>query len=467
MSANAVTLRRKLLIYLLIPLGLLWVFSGMVTYFIARNYANIAYDRALFDMVESIKEQIRFSDGRVTVELPEVARDILRYDQRDKVYFEVSRPDGEVLAGETGIPAPPPNQRIVGKSIFHNGSLRGQTVRIASLYVGTAPGANAAGDSTVLVQVAETLNKRETLVREALWAVIAPQLVLILAAGASVWIVVSRSLAPLEQLREAVRNRSDRDLRPLPEQAAPREVQPLLRAFNDLMQRLNQVMRAQRAFIADAAHHLRTPLARLTIQTDLALRQTEPASMRQSLSHIRAGIDRTNHLVDQFLTLARAETGSAAAQDVTALDLDELTRTQTADWVPQALRRQIDLGYEGPNRAVSLHGQPLLLRVLLANLLDNAVRYTPPGGKITVRLSADATPRLVVEDNGPGIPPAARESVFERFYRVTDDGESGTGLGLAIVREIAGAHGARVWLEQSGPEGGTRVVVEFGSVSPN
>jgi len=463
MTRNTPTLRRKLVLYLLIPLSLLWVFSGMITYFIARNYANIAYDRALFDTVESIEEQIHFTNGHAMIELPEIARNILRFDPQDKIYFEVRQADGVVLAGEPGIPDPPAENKTIGKAIFHNGTLRGAAVRIASLYTNANKQATADDKrgEVVLVQVAETLNKRKTLVREALGAVILPQLILILLAGASVWIVVSRSLAPLEQLRDAVSNRSHRDLSPIQEQPAPGEVQPLLRAFNDLMQRLSQVMRAQRNFIADAAHQLRTPLARLTIQTDLALRQTDPEVLRHELGQIRAGIDRTNHLVDQLLALARAESGPDMSLEFASLDLNELASTQTADLVPHAIRKQIDLGYEGPEKPITLFGQALLLRVMLANILDNAIRYTPPGGKITVRLVADGKPLLTVEDSGPGIPPEERERVFQRFYRVSYNGESGSGLGLAIVREIARTHGAHVWLEDAGPQGGTRVNVEF------
>jgi len=469
MTASSPTLRRKLLLYLLIPLSLLWIFSGMITYFIARNYANIAYDRALFDTVESIEEQIHFTNGHATIELPEVARNILRYDQRDKVYFEVRQADGNVLAGEPGIPDPPAKKEAIGLAIFHNGTFRGEAIRIASLYVNANKQMTAdAGkpEDVVLVQVAETLHKRKTLVREALWAVVVPQLFLILIAVASVWIVVSRSLAPLEQLRDAVSNRSHRDLSPIQEEPAPREVQPLLRAFNDLMQRLGQVMRLQRNFIADAAHQLRTPLARLTMQTDLALRQTDPEALRQALGEIRAGINRTNHLVDQLLVLARAESGAEVSHEFVSLDLNELASLLTADWVPHAIRKQLDLGYEGPGKPVAIFGQAFLLRVMLANILDNAINYTPQGGKITVRLVADGKPLLTVEDSGPGIPPEERERVFQRFYRVSDHGESGSGLGLAIVREIARAHGAHVSLEDAGPQGGTRVNVEFRNLPP-
>lgn len=462
MTGNAPTLRRTLLLYLLIPLSVLWVFNAMVTYFIARNYANIAYDRALFDSVESIEEQIRFKNGKATIDLPEIARNILRFDQQDKVYFDVRQADGLLLAGEVDIPDPPPESRAVGQAIFHNGIMRGKAVRIASLYVN--PDKQGTGQSgRVLVQVAETLNKRETLVRQALWAVIVPQLFLILIAGASVWIVVSRSLAPLEQLRDAISNRSHLDLSAIQEGPAPREVQPLLRAINDLMQRLGQVLRVQRHFIADAAHQLRTPLAGLTMQTDLALRQTNPEALRHTLGQIRAGLERTNHLVHQLLALARAETGPDMTLKFEPLDLNELASMQTAEWVPQAIQKQIDLGYDGPGKPVAIFGEALLLRVMLANILDNAIRYTPQGGKITVQLVAGEQPLLTVEDSGPGVPTKERERVFERFYRVSENSESGSGLGLAIVHEITRTHGARVWLEDAGRPGGggARVNIEF------
>jgi signal transduction histidine kinase len=246
----------------------------------------------------------------------------------------------------------------------------------------------------------------------------------------------------------------------------PREILPLVEAVNRAFERLDHGIEVQRAFTADAAHQLRTPLARLTIQTDLALRQTDPEALRLALGQIRAGIDGTNHLVDQLLALARAETGPDASHEFVSLDLNELASAITADWVPLAIRKRLDLGYEGSGKPVTLFGQELLLRVMLANLLDNAVRYTPSGGKITVHLVANGKPLLMVEDSGPGIPPEERERVFQRFYRVSDDDEPGSGLGLAIVREIARAHGAHAWLEQAGPHGGTRVNVEFRDPPP-
>ena len=460
MTDKVPTLRRKLLLYLLIPLTILWIFSAMVTYFIARNYANIAYDRALLDSAETIADQISFKEGKETLELPEVAWHIIRFDQQDKVYFAVRRADGSLMAGDADIPDLTPKTKTVGQTIVHDGTLHGKPVRIASLY-DNLDREGKKDAVQVLVQVAETLNKRETLVREALWAVIVPQLFLILLAGTSVWIVVSRSLAPLEQLRDDISNRSHLDLSPIQEKPAPREVQPLLRAINDLMQRLSQVLSMQRHFIADAAHQLRTPLAGLTMQTDLALRQTDPQALQYVLGQIRSGVERTNHLVHQLLALANAESGPGLTLKFEPLDLNELASMQTAERVPHALQKQIDLGYEGPGESVAIFGQRLLLREMLTNILDNAIRHTPHGGKITVHLAAGEHPLLTVEDNGPGIPPQERERVFERFYRMPDNGESGSGLGLAIVREIARTHGARVWLEDAKSQAGLRVNIEF------
>jgi len=295
--------------------------------------------------------------------------------------------------------------------------------------------------------------------------VIVPELMLVLLATGSVWIGVSRSLRPLEQLRDAVSNRSHRDLSPIQGQRSPREVQPLVAAINELMQRLSVVLNVQRHFIADAAHQLRTPLAGLTTQTELALRQTDPMALRHVLGQIHAGIERTNHLVHQLLSLARAEAGPEMTMKFEPLDLNALVRRETAEWVPQAVQKGIDLGYEGPEQPVEIVGQPLLLREMLANILDNAMCYSPQDGKVTVHLLAGEHPCVMVEDSGPGIPVEERERVFERFHRLTANGGAGSGLGLSIVREIARAHGARVWLEDAGAGGGLRVNIQFGDTS--
>jgi two-component system, OmpR family, sensor histidine kinase TctE len=463
-KTSAPALRRSLLLYLLIPLIALWIFSGLVAYRVASNYANIAFDRSLFDSVETIEEQIKIKDGRATLELPDAAWQVLGFDQQDEVFFDVRRGDGSVLAGEIDIPDPSPQQYVVGKAILHDGMMHGKRVRIASMYAN--PGGQSTGKAgEVLVQVAETLNKRTTMAEEMLWSVAVPELILVFLAWVSVWIGVSRSLKPLERLRDAVSNRSHRDLSPIQEDHSPREVQPLLSAINDLMQRLNLVLNMQRHFIADAAHQLRTPLAGLTTQTELALRQTDPKALKHALGQIHAGVERANHLVHQLLSLARAETGPDLIMNFEPLDLNELARLQTAEWVPRAVAKGIDLGYDGPEQPVRIIGQALLLREMLVNILDNAIRYTPQNGKATVHLVGGEHPLLTVEDNGPGIPLVERDRVFERFHRLITNGESGSGLGLPIVREIARAHHARVWLADADAPGGLRVHIQFENAS--
>ena len=461
MKTKAPSLRRSLLLYLFVPLLALMLFSGVVTYRIAQNYANIAFDRSLLDTVETIEEQIKFKDGKATLELSETEWKILGFDQQDQIFFDVRRGDGSKLAGQSDIPLPPPQPSVSGKAIFHDSTLHGKPIRIAARYA--SPSGPDMGDGgQVLVQVAETLNKRTTMVQEILWTVSLPELFLISLAGIAVWLGVARSLKPLERLRDAVSNRSHRDLSPIREDHSPREVQPLLSAINDLMRQLNMVLNVQRHFIADAAHQLRTPLAGLTTQTELALRQTDPQALKHVFGQIRAGITSINHLVHQLLSLARAETGTDLTMQFELLDLNELIRHQTAEWVPKAVEKEIDLGYDGPEQPVRIVGQAMLLGEMLVNILDNAIRYTPKGGKVTVYLVDSEYPLLAIEDTGPGIPVAERERVFERFYRLTGHGESGSGLGLAIVREIARVHGARAWLEDAGARGGLRVNVQFG-----
>ncbi len=455
---NPPSLHHALLRYLLTPLTVLLLFSAISTYYIASNYSNSAYDRALFDSIETIEEKLALKDGKVRLDLPEIAWEILGFDQQDKVYFDVRRADGTILAGTRDIPDPPEDTRTPGQAIFHDGVLDGKPVRIASLY--TRPRDHDPGNQ-VLIQVAETLNKRETLAKEIILGVVIPQLVLILLAAISVWIGVARSLAPLERLRDAIHNRSHRDLSPIHEAPLPQEVQPLIHATNDLMHRLSQVLETQRHFIADAAHQLRTPLAGLAMQTELALRQTDPGALQHTLGQIRVSIERTSHLMQQLLSLARAETAPESLPIFESLDLDKLARTQTAEWVPRAMRKEIDLGYEGPGQPVMVRGQALLLCEMLSNVLDNALRYVPEHGRIIVRLVAGERPRLSIEDNGPGIPAEEHERVFERFHRVPGSSTDGSGLGLAIVREIANVHGARVWLEDVEPGGGVRVNIEF------
>ena len=455
--AKARSIRRQLLVGLLLPLTGLWLISSVVAYHIAFSFATEAYDRVLFDSALDLSRQIKVVGGAVVIEVPPVALDMLESDEYDRVFYEVRGPRGEMLLGVRGLPDPP--QVLPARPIYHDGSFRNEQVRVVSLYV---PVNGAGPRALALVQVAETLGKRETLARRILLGLAAPQLLLIGLACFSVWHGVGRGLAPLELLRGQIQSRSHRDLSPLTEETTPAEARPLVHALNDLLARLASALSAQNRFIADAAHQLRTPIAGLKTQTELALRQSGLDEIRHTLAQLRTAAERSAHLVNQLLSLARTEPGASRAAAPQEVDLDELARELTRQWVPQALSRRIDLGYEHAGGPARVAGDRVLLGELLTNLIDNAIRYTQPDGRVTVRVASErASAVLSVEDNGPGIPEAEREQVFERFHRVLGTDADGCGLGLAIVREIAQGHGAEVMLGAGRGGIGTLIRVRF------
>jgi two-component system sensor histidine kinase TctE len=300
-----------------------------------------------------------------------------------------------------------------------------------------------------------------------------PEVLLIALIGALVWYGIERGLKPLKTLQTEIGSRSHRDLSPLPEQNAPGEVRALIHAMNDLLARLAFALSAQQRFIADAAHQLRTPLAGIKTQAELALRQQKIDDVQHTLLQLNTATGQTTHLVNQLLSLARAEPGAARPHSTQKLDLTTLARDTTTDWVPRALERNIDLGFDATadvtaNSTVDGHAPALIeadglfIREMLGNLLDNAIRYTQDGGRVTVRVStANERAVLEVEDNGPGIPAHEREHVFERFHRVLGTGAEGCGLGLAIVREIAQSHNADIRLTAGANGSGTLVTIAF------
>jgi two-component system, OmpR family, sensor histidine kinase TctE len=292
-----------------------------------------------------------------------------------------------------------------------------------------------------------------------------------------VWFALLRGFRPLNELQRRIRQRESDDLSPLDERLAPEEVSPLVTAINDLLARLDRSIAAQKHFLADAAHQLKTPLAGLRTQAELAEREVDAGgdskSVKRSLNQIARSSQRAAHMVNQLLSMARAE-DSEQARRVQPFNLAALAIETVRDFVPRALELGIDLGYEGPefskgadDGALRLSGQPVLVREMIRNLVDNALQYSRRGGTVTVRLLADPFGQVLVlqvEDNGPGIPEAERELVFQPFYRALGTEVDGSGLGLAIVREIAERHNATVSIEPTHPRSvppGTRLTVRF------
>jgi two-component system, OmpR family, sensor histidine kinase TctE len=485
-------LRRQLLLWLLLPIALVWSASGYVTYALAYRSATQAYDRALLDSAVALAGQLRLDKGRVQVDLPQTAQKVLESDLRDRIYYAVSGPEGDFVMGHRGLPAPPiagghsaagfathaarnsGAEGLVAGAVprltfYYDAEYRSQPVRVVAIAVPLAPLAStgdeagpAASHATVLV--AETLNDRREMARSVLIATLVPELALMFALIGIVYFAVGRGLAPLEGLRREIQSRSSRDLTPVADTRAPTEVRRLVRSINDLLERMTQTLAAQRRFVADAAHQLRTPIAALKTQVELAQRATDPAETQAFLAQIHLASDRNARLVNQLLSLARAEPGRTEPMRHGVLDLAALAREETGRWVPASLTRAIDLGFEGADEQIAVAGDPVMLAEMLGNLVDNALRYTPAGGTVTVVAghaveSGARVAWIAVEDDGPGVPQAERERVFERFHRVLGTGTEGAGLGLAIVREIAIAHGGRVELGAGTDGHGTRVVV--------
>ena len=484
----------EILDWMLAPLLLLWPMSVVLTWLVAQGIANKPFDRELGEMVRVLAKEVslRAENGRpqAVFKLPAAAAEILRTDEADDIDYQVLGLRGEYLSGAATLPVPGDEDRApLGELRYRDDTLDNQAVRVAYMWVNLQErvqerlpdraGAPAAPAEAPLVQVAETLGKRSRLATEIIKGVILPQFVILPLAVLLVWLALARGIAPLNELQQRIRRRESSDLSPIDERQAPEEVAPLVRAINDLLTRLDQSMRSQKHFLADAAHQLKTPLAGLRTQAELAQRQIDagqhdPQALKKTLQQIARSSQSAAHMVNQLLAMARAENPQQASQRQ-VVNLARLATETVRDFVPRALEKRIDLGYEGPGEvAAARHpqgpqvlGNALLLRELIRNLVDNALRYTPDGGTVTVRVVDDPFGQVVVlqvEDSGPGIAAAERELVFQPFYRSLGTEVDGSGLGLAIVREIAVQHGAEVTIADAStrsPAPGTLMTVRL------
>jgi len=458
----------EILDWMLTPLLLLWPISLALTWLVAQNIADKPFDRALEYDVQALAKLVAVKNDKVQFNLTTTAREILRADDTDLIYYQVLGARGEYLSGERDLPIPPDGEvPASGEVRMRDDLIQGQEIRVAYTWIKV----DVKGAALVLVQVAETLEKRKTLATEIVKGTMVPQFVTLPLAVMLVWLALVRGIKPLAQLEKRIRARKSDDMSPIDEDAVPEEVAPLVSSINDLLSRLKVSLTTQKRFLADAAHQLKTPLAGLRMQADLAQRETDAEQLKNSLRHIGQASIRATHTVNQLLALARAETtGRALAEQ--RVDLAQIVAEAMADSVPRALEKQIDLGYEGPSdgeQPGQLDGNPTLLKELVRNLLDNAINYTPENGQINVRLLTDrfsGVVMLLVEDSGPGIAGSERELVFQPFYRTLGTNVDGSGLGLAIVMEIAMQHGASITIDEARLPGypqspGTRVTVRF------
>ena len=446
----------EILDWMLAPLLLLWPMSVALTWLVAQGIANRPYDRELGQLAYSVAREMRADPafdhglaGRHDLRLGEATAAQLRGDDVDRVWYQVRGAQGVLVSGDMELGPPLEERQAVDEVQFRDDTVRNDPVRVAWLWVGTPAGAN----SGVVVQVAETLDKRSRLATEIIKGVILPQFVILPLAVLLVWFALARGIAPLNALQQRIRRRESQDLSPIDEHDVPEEVAPLVRSINDLLARLDQTMGSQKHFLADAAHQMKTPLAGLRMQAELAQREIDaggdPQSIKRSLRQIARSSQSAAHLVNQLLAMARAEDTEQAHRQQ-EVHMVRLATEVVRDFVPRAMDKRIDLGYEGPDAdpaAPRLVGQPMLVRELIRNLVDNALQYTPAGGTVTVRVMPDPYGQVIVlqvEDTGPGIPEAEREPVFQPFYRMLGTDVDGSGLGLAIVKEIADKHDAKI-----------------------
>ena len=445
--------------WMLAPLLILWPISMAIEYSIAYKVANVAYDRELKDSVVVLARHMVYRDGRAMLDIRDAARQIVVADDLAETVLQVRGLKNEVIDGDPDLPGVDFTPDLEPRRVyFRDDLLRNRDVRVAYMFaqVSGLPGA-------VLIQVAETDDKRVMLASEISSAVLTSQFIILPLALILVWFGLSKGIAPLNELTDRVRSHRLRDLSAIDPSEAPEEVRPFIHSINDLMARLQASLKAQQRFVADAAHQMRTPLSGLKTQAELALRQANGRDIRHTVSQIVVGADQAARVINQLLALAR--TDSDAPTRLARFDLAPLAREVTREWVGKASDKQIDLGFETifetSGSAFFVEGNLTLLHELLSNLIDNALRYTPEGGKVTTRLQVAEHVVLEVEDSGIGIEPGERELVFERFYRVLGTGTDGTGLGLAIVKGIALAHQAKLDLLDNPSERGTLVRITF------
>jgi two-component system sensor histidine kinase TctE len=418
-----------MLLYLGSSLILMIVGAASVTYLVALSSANAAYDRSLLDPVIDIADNIRIDGQSAHLDLPPKALHALVFDQVDKVVFQLRAPNGAFVDGVQELPPPP--AVALGEHRFFDANYGGEKMRVAAM---------RAADNGYIVQVGETLHKRDRLIRDILVAEVVPTIVIAVVALSLAWIGVRRALVPLERVRSDLSSRSSRDLRPLRSAPMPTELEPVVGAFNHLLERLREASSMQQRFLANAAHQLRTPLAGLQMHLDLLMRDKLSSDVRAELQRMHRATIRASRLANQLLALAKAESAPDQRAPFEVVDLASVAGAAAHDWAVKAAAQKIDLGFSLDNASVL--GDPVLLPELLDNLIDNALRYTPAPGTVTVSTGYEGdTPHLSVEDTGPGIPDDEKHKVGERFYRIAGTTGDGSGLGLAIVKEVVERHG--------------------------
>lgn len=450
------SLRARLLKWLVIPLVVLNLLAAGIAYWLAWIPAQSALDQSLADAAWALVPHVQESGDSVELMLSKQAEQVLRVDHFDEVFFVVRDANGFTIAGDADFP----DLRVPGQMNVYTAypaRMRGEDVRAITLQT-------EVDGEIILIGVAETRVKRNQIRARILWSLLAVELVLLLTVVGVVWLVLGQGFRPLRGIRDELARRRADDLSPLPLTDAPQEIVPFVVAMNDLLRRAQDSARAKQDFLANVAHQLRTPLAGFKAQLEwLQAHHRQDAETAQSTSMMLASTDRMVRQANQLLALARSEPGGFEQQRLDRVSLDQLVADAVQQFVQLALARDIDIGFD--LQPTEVMGDRFLLRDLIDNLVDNAIRYTPPGGEVTVACRTEGGRGVLrVEDNGPGIPESEKDKIFTRFYRL-DRSQPGSGLGLAIVRDIAIDHRADIEVGPGPGDRGTVFAVRFPSVS--
>jgi signal transduction histidine kinase len=468
-SSQPPSLRRSLLRRLAAPLSLLALMSGLMAYWLAWQYTQHVVDRSLADLATAISKQIQLAGVDAPLTVPPLARAMFS-DPVEQLIYRISDGENEI-AGENDLPLTGTNVRRIHYAYVFETTYQGTSVRAAQVRVDQAHG------NPIVVEVAQRVGSRYRIAVEFMVAIMMPLLLLLLAGWVIVWRVVNQQLNPLTDLADTLNRQTHTSLEPVDESFVPIEIRPLTSAMNGLLDRLKTALDAQRKFIADAAHQLRTPLTAVKLHAEQAASAKDPAKVLEAVKELRASADRAVRLSNQLLSLARAEPGEQAAR-FTDFDYAALAFETGAEWVPRALNAHVDLGFQrldDPENEYPLmvRGNRVLVREVIGNLVDNALKYVPTsrveGARVTVTVTQtiDENGRkvgeIVVEDNGPGVPLEQQPDLFKRFFRGDGHGvEGGAGLGLAIVHDIMVLHDGSVYYEDApAPEGGARFIVRM------
>ncbi|MBK8323759.1 MAG: sensor histidine kinase N-terminal domain-containing protein [Betaproteobacteria bacterium] len=453
------SLRRDLLLRLMGPLVAVVLVAGASAWGLAQHFSQRVLDQWLYDSAITLARQVRFVAGKARLDVPGSAIEMFEMDVVDEVFYEVTTTAGLRIMANSAVPPPTEGPDLAAESVYYDTFVRELPVRAIAVRV------QGGGGEAVLVKVAETRNKRDSLANEVLVATLAIVAMLFVASFALVATGIGRSLSSLQPIVQRVRG-GRRAFSPLPEgRDVPSEIRPLVKTINALLREISEEHAGRQRFIADAAHQLRTPIAALRLQLELALREKDPERHEAVLADAAAVLSRTSHLIHRLLTLSRVDQAAEDRTPFVEVDLDRLAREEVESWIDRALAKGIDLGYEHRGGVPVVAGREELLREALSNLIDNAIAYAGPDGPITVGIEGDP-PRLFVEDSGAGIPEAERERVRNRFYRMPGTPGEGCGLGLAIVDEIARIHGASLRIGPRSARAGARVDLEFSPEGP-